>query len=383
MDISAMEAADPELESILPAPAPEPEPEPEPAPAPALEPEAEVSRQDFDDARLRMSTTIAAPSPGQTPVQDDVDVGLLKLTPGAEASPGTPMDEWLEELELEMYADALRGAGYSTLRFLRAADLQEIAADVPMKRPHARAFAEAWAELSDTPKVLSTETPTERDGRRELETLPKSELMRMAHDEGLDDELIEGAVDSGRPLEEALVDLIIKHRNAGSVERVVKLEFKPSVWASEFTSNLPQLFIARSFLTRVLLMTGSSSSELLELKPSELQKRAWASGASEVAVATAWDSADHKNALIELIIKHGSANPAFSPGVDGDSEGSLPRTPSTGLSTGRSNGMGRGNVAFGMIRGNESPFRTTDFESKGAASEAFGSLLDSDGAFLI
>ena len=71
-------------------------------------------------------------------------------------------------------------------------------------------------------------------------------------------------------------------------------------------------------------MTGSSSSrssnnseleqlssELLELKPSELQKRAWASGASEVAVATAWDSPDHKNALVELIIKHGGANPAF------------------------------------------------------------------------
>ena len=82
-----------------------------------------VSRQDFDTARLRMSTTIASPAPSQT------------------------LDAWLSELELEEYADALRGAGYSTLRFLRLAELEEIGEDVSMKRPHARLFAAAFAEL--------------------------------------------------------------------------------------------------------------------------------------------------------------------------------------------------------------------------------------------
>ena len=82
-----------------------------------------VSRQDFDTARLRMSTTIASPAPSQT------------------------LDAWLSELELEEYADALRGAGYSTLRFLRLAELEEITEDVSMKRPHARLFADAFAEL--------------------------------------------------------------------------------------------------------------------------------------------------------------------------------------------------------------------------------------------
>jgi hypothetical protein len=57
------------------------------------------------------------------------------------------LDAWLVQLELEEYADALRDAGYSTLRFLLASDVEEIAQEVKMKRPHARVFAQAWEQM--------------------------------------------------------------------------------------------------------------------------------------------------------------------------------------------------------------------------------------------
>ena len=154
---------------------------------------------------------------------------------------------------------------------------------------------------AEQPGPLDAAANSDR-AREELEELPKSELMHLAHEEGLDNASIAEAADSNS-VKEALIDLILKHRTAGG-ERAV----------------------------------------LLELKPSELHERAWASGASEVDVAIAWDSDDHKNALVELLIKQGNANPTVSPAnASGGSQmwalsprpttSSSPRPTSTGRSS--------------------------------------------------
>ena len=89
-----------------------------------------------------------------------------KNTPSGGASDiGTPaatLDAWLDELELGAYASAMRDAGYSSLRFLRAAareDLEEMLAHIQMKKPHARVFLSAWAELAGATPAPIEEAP--------------------------------------------------------------------------------------------------------------------------------------------------------------------------------------------------------------------------------
>ena len=60
------------------------------------------------------------------------------------------VDAWLQSYELGEYAAGIKDAGYSSMRFLVAAngaDLEEVMAEVGMKRAHAKVFTAAWAEL--------------------------------------------------------------------------------------------------------------------------------------------------------------------------------------------------------------------------------------------
>ena len=77
---------------------------------------------------------------------DDAELDQSRATPSAGAA---TLDGWLESLELEQYAAAFREAGYTTLRFVLGAELDDIVAEVSMKRPHARVFVAAWQELVD------------------------------------------------------------------------------------------------------------------------------------------------------------------------------------------------------------------------------------------
>ncbi len=119
----------------------------------------------------------------------------------------------------------------------------------------------------DTRHILGTPQPAPptvnvevNQSRSSLESMAPSMLLRTAHEEGLDEALIEEAVD-GDNSDSALIELILNHRTA-----------------------------------------GGERARLLGLRPSALQKLAWQEGASEEAIAKAWDSADRKHALAELIL---------------------------------------------------------------------------------
>ena len=61
-----------------------------------------------------------------------------------------PLEAWLAAHELAEYGDAMREAGYTSMRFLQAAsveDLREFAAGVQMKPAHAKVLSAAWREL--------------------------------------------------------------------------------------------------------------------------------------------------------------------------------------------------------------------------------------------
>ena len=69
-------------------------------------------------------------------------------SPGPKAGP--TIDVWLDELDLGGYAAAVKEEGYTTLRFLKDAeeqDLDEMAQGIGMKRPHARTLKRAWKQL--------------------------------------------------------------------------------------------------------------------------------------------------------------------------------------------------------------------------------------------
>lgn len=80
----------------------------------------------------------------------------MASTPGYNA-----LRAWLEQHELEEYTNGLVEAGYSSMRFLVAAtldDIEEAMQEVSMKKGHARVFTDAWAALmandnSGTPRI--------------------------------------------------------------------------------------------------------------------------------------------------------------------------------------------------------------------------------------
>ena len=72
------------------------------------------------------------------------------------------MHAWLAELKLERYGDAIRAAGYDELEFFVTAlesDLEELAAEIGMKRPHARALVVGWKKLVANGGALDHQLP--------------------------------------------------------------------------------------------------------------------------------------------------------------------------------------------------------------------------------
>ncbi len=69
----------------------------------------------------------------------------------AAASSGPTIDEWLAELDLSEYAAPMKQHGYTSLRFLvegaEEADLDELAQDIGMKKPHLRVLKRTWKKL--------------------------------------------------------------------------------------------------------------------------------------------------------------------------------------------------------------------------------------------
>jgi hypothetical protein len=66
------------------------------------------------------------------------------------AAGGGDLESWLTGLDLEDYSPRLKQRGYSSLRFLKAADPAELdatMAEIQMKKPHARVFRAAVAQL--------------------------------------------------------------------------------------------------------------------------------------------------------------------------------------------------------------------------------------------
>ena len=60
------------------------------------------------------------------------------------------LESWLAGLQLDRYAEAIRERGYDALHFFRVAeaeDIDELAAEVEMKKPHAKALVVGWKQL--------------------------------------------------------------------------------------------------------------------------------------------------------------------------------------------------------------------------------------------
>ena len=55
--------------------------------------------------------------------------------------------------ELERYSESIKAAGYDELEFVLSADeadLKEMAADIGMKKPHAKMLLRGWNQLVET-----------------------------------------------------------------------------------------------------------------------------------------------------------------------------------------------------------------------------------------
>lgn len=73
------------------------------------------------------------------------------------------IESWLGRYELSEYAESVKGAGYNSTRFLRAAtkeDLEEMASEIGMKKVHTKVFLAAWEELLQVTEA-NTEAETE------------------------------------------------------------------------------------------------------------------------------------------------------------------------------------------------------------------------------
>ena len=133
---------EPELPSE-PEPEPEPVPELEPEPEPELELEHEHEPQPQPQPDLQSAdATQARPALDTPPASPAVSIS------GTPAGP--TVDDWLRTSGLGEYADAIKDAGYHSMRFLRAAsveDLEELVSDVGMDEAHSARLLTGWAEL--------------------------------------------------------------------------------------------------------------------------------------------------------------------------------------------------------------------------------------------
>lgn len=75
---------------------------------------------------------------------------LAATPPPAAPAPTMNLLEWLTSIKLETYADAIIEEGYEDLPFileLAEGDIDELAADVKMKKGHAKKFNVEWKKL--------------------------------------------------------------------------------------------------------------------------------------------------------------------------------------------------------------------------------------------
>ena len=71
----------------------------------------------------------------------------------ATQGPVSPVDDWLAQCKLQRYAGAIDEAGYDEIDFLKEADeaeIDDLASQVEMKVPDAKALKRAWLKLRDT-----------------------------------------------------------------------------------------------------------------------------------------------------------------------------------------------------------------------------------------
>ena len=77
-------------------------------------------------------------------------VGAAPQLPSTPITAADPLEAWLEAQNLSEYSKAMRDEGYSSMRFLHASsqeDLEEMAAEIKMKKVHAKVLVASWREL--------------------------------------------------------------------------------------------------------------------------------------------------------------------------------------------------------------------------------------------
>ena len=73
------------------------------------------------------------------------------------------VDTWLTTNGLGQYAQAIKAAGYHSIRFVQAAgveDVDELIADIGMDRSHSEVLLAAWRELTNGPLPLAVRNPS-------------------------------------------------------------------------------------------------------------------------------------------------------------------------------------------------------------------------------
>lgn len=111
-------------------------------------------------------------------------------SPEPEAADFTEIDDWLTSIKLQRYATALKEQGYDDLSFVKEAhleDIEELIATIGMKRPHARVFKTAWAELMGVPSGDSFAKALNRLGAFAAEHLRSNSIYQpFFNDEGME-----------------------------------------------------------------------------------------------------------------------------------------------------------------------------------------------------
>eukprot|EP01050_Picozoa_sp_SAG11_P011554 SAG11_NODE_1232_length_5452_cov_73.066131_3_plen_462_part_00 len=129
-----------------------------------------------------------------------------------------PLEAWLTAIKLQAYTAKMAAEGYDEIKFLLDAepdDIDELIADIGMKKPHARSFRKELAILAGmqgsvaAPAAAAPPPPADATAalRQQLSALKPSELLLRARTWGLAEEVLSEAADAADP-KAALVDLI-------------------------------------------------------------------------------------------------------------------------------------------------------------------------------
>ena len=127
----------------------------------------------------------AAASPQFSPRSQQTDASPNSLGDAMEMT----LESWLAGLQLDRYAQAIRERGYDALHFFRVAeadDIDELAAEVEMKKPHAKALVVGWKQLvAKESKVLQAVVPRTPDAAAPEEELYDVVFSCTPHSESL------------------------------------------------------------------------------------------------------------------------------------------------------------------------------------------------------